>query len=174
MAGDQHFLTKGSVFVALDFETADYDRDSACALALVRVEDTRITVRRFHLIRPPRSHFYFSYLHGITWQDVADQPHFGDLWPEITPMLEGAHFLAAHNAPFDQGVLRACCARYRLKPPPLPFLCTVDLARRTWNLFPTKLPNVCNFLGIPLNHHDAASDAEACAEIVIAAQRAGK
>jgi len=27
-----------STFVAIDFETADYGRDSACALALVRVE----------------------------------------------------------------------------------------------------------------------------------------
>ncbi|WP_281259061.1 hypothetical protein [Stenomitos frigidus] len=26
--------------------------------------------------------------------------------------------------------------------PPQPFVCTVQLARQTWNLRPTKLPNV--------------------------------
>ena len=38
---------------------------------------------------------------------------------------------------------------------------------------PTKLPDVCNYLGIDLRHHQADSDAEACAQIVIAAQAAG-
>jgi len=159
------------VFVALDFETAEYRRDSACALALVRVEGEEVTARRFYLIRPPRRRFVFSYLHGITWEDVAGQPHFGELWPEIVPLLEGAQFLAAHNAHFDRGVLLACCQRYGLIPPPHPFVCTVELARRTWNLYPTRLPHVCRFLGIPLQHHDAASDAEACARIVLAARR---
>jgi DNA polymerase-3 subunit epsilon len=32
------------------------------------------------------------------------------------------------------------------------------------------LPNVCSYLGIPLDHHNAASDAEACARIVLAAR----
>ncbi len=162
-------LHPGSVFVALDFETADHGWDSACALAMVRVEGGKVTARRFRLIRPPRRHFRFSYLHGITWEDVAGQPHFGELWPQLAPLLEGAHFLAAHNAGFDRGVLEACCRRYGLQPPALPFMCTVQLARRTWGLYPTKLPHVCQYLGIPLNHHDAASDAEACARIVIAA-----
>ena len=40
--------------VAIDFETADYGRDSACALALVRVEAGLIVQRAFHYIRPPR------------------------------------------------------------------------------------------------------------------------
>ena len=51
----------------------------------------------------------------------------------------------------------------------LPFLCTVKLARATWNLYPTKLPDVCRHLGLDLDHHDAASDANACARIVVAA-----
>ncbi|MFA5187667.1 MAG: exonuclease, partial [Patescibacteria group bacterium] len=38
---------------------------------------------------------------------------------------------------------------------------------------PTKLPDVCRRLKIPLNHHDAASDAEACARIVMAAMQDG-
>jgi DNA polymerase-3 subunit epsilon len=162
---------RGPTFVALDFETADYPPDSACALGLVRVENHRIVQRTYSLIKPPRKKFIFTYIHGITWEDVANQPTFGELWPTYSPMLEGIDFLAAHNASFDRSVLHRCCAAAGLDPPEIPFRCTVQLARRTWNIKPTKLNNVCDHLGITLKHHFAASDAEACALIVIAAHQ---
>ncbi len=158
-------------FVALDFETADHGRDSACAIALVRVEKNRIAQRVQHLIKPPRNQFVFSYLHGITWSDVARQPRFVELWPELSRIIKNVSFLAAHNAPFDQSVLYACCEMSGIKPPRIPFVCTVDIARKVWDIYPTKLPIVCSKLGICLDHHNAASDAEACAQIVLAARR---
>ncbi len=157
-------------FVALDFETADRGRDSACAIGLVRVENNQIVDRHHCLIRPPRARFEFTHVHNIRWRDVADQPTFGELWPIINDVLSGAEFIAAHNASFDKGVLNACCLAHGIAQPPQNFVCTVKLARQTWNIRPTKLPNVCDFLGIELNHHDAMSDAEACARIVLAAE----
>jgi DNA polymerase III subunit epsilon len=154
-------------FVAIDFETADYGPDSACAVGLVTVEDRKIVGRNSFLIRPPRENFYFTYLHGITWEDVKEAPTFGELWPQVKKVIRGADFLVAHNASFDKGVLDACCARYRLTPPAIPFQCTMRLARRLWSLYPTNLPAVCRHFDIPLNHHDAASDTEACARIMI-------
>jgi DNA polymerase-3 subunit epsilon len=161
-------------FVAIDFETADHQPDSACAVALVRVENGEIIYQHAFLIRPPRQEFVFSYLHGITWKMVEKMPAFGDLWPDLEPALDGAAFLAAHNAPFDRSVLQACCAAAGLKPPSLPFRCTVQLARKKWRLYPTKLSDVCRYLDIPLNHHDALSDATACAKIILAARNDGK
>lgn len=158
-------------FIAIDFETADRGPDSACAVALVRVEEGRIIRREACLLRPPRPHFEFTYLHGISWEDVADKPTFGQAWPDLVGMLDGAQFLAAHNAPFDRGVLYACCEAAGLSPPFLPFRCTVQMARRVWGIYPTKLSHVCARLGLPLNHHDPLSDAEACARIVIAASQ---
>ncbi|MBI4881799.1 MAG: 3'-5' exonuclease [Planctomycetes bacterium] len=163
----------GLSFAAIDFETAGYERDSACAVAVVRVEQGRIVARACHLIRPPRRDFVFSYLHGITWRHVAGAPVFGELWPSLCCDLDGVDFLAAHNASFDRSVLHTCCARADLAPPSLPFLCTVTLARRVWDIRPTTLPDVCRHLGIRLHHHDAESDAEACARIVLAAARQG-
>ena len=154
-------------FVALDFETADNGRDSACALGLVKVEDGEIVRRESFLIRPPRKRIYFSYIHGIYWDDVKNKPTFGELWPEIEPMLWGVDFFVAHNASFDRGVLNACCENARITVPPVEFRCTMRLARQLWNIHPTKLPDVCNHFNIPLNHHDAASDAGACAQIMI-------
>jgi DNA polymerase-3 subunit epsilon len=161
-------------FVAIDFETADTFPDSACAVALVRVENLEIVTRQSCLIRPPRKRFLFSYLHGITWNRVADAPTFVEAWLKLTPLLDGIEFLAAHNAPFDRGVLAACCSAAGLPLPIHPFECTVALARREWGIFPTKLPFVCRRLGIPLVHHDPGSDAEACARIVIEAGRRRK
>jgi DNA polymerase-3 subunit epsilon len=156
-------------FAAIDFETADNGRDSACSVAVVRVEDGVVTARASHLIRPPRSGFLFTHIHGIRWADVRHAPTFGDLWPRLLPVLDGVDFLAAHNAPFDRSVLQTCCAAAAVRPPLIPFVCTVQVARNKWNIRPTKLPDVCGHLGIPLRHHDAASDAEACARIVLEA-----
>jgi DNA polymerase-3 subunit epsilon len=158
-------------FVAIDFETADYGSDSACSVGLMRVEESTIVQRKVVLIRPPRRYFVFTYIHGIRWEHVQDAPTFGTAWPELSQMLEGAQFLAAHNASFDCKVLATCCTLAGLAMPDLPFLCTVQLARKTWRLRSNKLPDVCSHLGLPLRHHDAGSDAEACALIVVEAKK---
>jgi DNA polymerase-3 subunit epsilon len=157
-------------FAAIDFETADYGRDSACAVALVRVERNKIVDRTSSLIRPPHSEFVFTYLHGITWEMVRGAPTFGQLWPQFNRFLRGVQFLAAHNASFDRGVLEACCRLNGLMVPAMPFECTVRMARDVFGIYPTRLDCVCDSLGIPLVHHNAESDAEACARIVLAAR----
>lgn len=166
----QHRLTPTGRFVAIDFETADHQRDSACALGIVVVDGTAIVQQAHFLIRPPRRRIIFSYLHGISWSHVADQPTFGSLWPKLAPMLAGVKFIAAHNASFDRAVLVECCRVAGVIPPTAPFQCTVRLARQAWALRPAKLPDVCRYLGIDLTHHRADSDALACARIVIAAR----
>ena len=162
---------KSDVFVAIDFETADRSRDSACSVALVRVESGNIVHQEHRLIRPPRKNFEFSYLHGITWDLVASEPRFRHVWLSLEHILDGVDFFAAHNASFDRSVLNACCQASGIRPLSIPFQCTVALARKTWGIYPTKLPNVCRYLTIPLIHHEALSDAVACAKIVIAASK---
>jgi DNA polymerase-3 subunit epsilon len=163
MATDPH-----AKFLAIDFETANQYRNSACSIGLVRVENNQIVHKSVHLIRPPYKSFTFTYIHGLSWEDVKTAPPFDEVWTEIKPYFEGVDFLAAHNASFDSSVLKACCARYDIQAPSLPFACTMKLARKTWNLYPTKLSDVCRYLEIQLNHHEALSDANACAQIIIA------
>jgi DNA polymerase-3 subunit epsilon len=156
-------------FIAIDFETASRGRDSACSIGIVKVVNNEIVEKVVHLIQPPSREFLFTHIHGLTWDDVADAPTFGDLWPKLEPLFAGADFIAAHNASFDEGVLEALCERFGFQAPNLPYKCTVQMARKTWALFPTKLSDVCRHLDIELNHHEALSDALACARIVIAA-----
>jgi DNA polymerase-3 subunit epsilon len=156
-------------FLAIDFETANYAADSACSIGLVLVEGARILKTAQYLIQPPYRDFVFTHVHGITWQNVASAPFFDEIWTKIAPFFGEIDFLVAHNASFDQKVLIACCQRYQLAPPTLPFQCTVKLARKNLGIYPTNLPSVCRTLSIPLNHHDALSDAIACAKIAIVA-----
>ena len=162
-----------SSFVAIDFETANDNRDSACAVGLVVGREGEVEDSRTFLIRPPAQDFRFTPVHGLGWEDVRHAPTFGDLWPTLQPWIKSADFLAAHNAQFDRSVLHACCAAYGVSAPRKPFVCTVQLARSQWRIYPTTLPDVCRWLRIPLNHHEPGSDAEACARIVLAAEAAG-
>jgi len=157
-------------FLAIDFETANQNRDSACSIGLVKVENNRVVHQEARYIRPPYRNFQFTYIHGISWNDVVSEPTFATVWKDLRPHFEGIDFLVAHNAKFDASVLKACCLRYSIDPPQIPFQCTVEIARAQWSIYPTKLHDVCQSLGIPLQHHEALSDALACAKIMIAAQ----
>jgi DNA polymerase III subunit epsilon len=139
------------------------------AIGLVRVEEGVITQQEYSLIRPPTQIFEFTEIHGLSWADVSKAPSFGHLWTIISPVFTNIDFLAAHHAAFDREVLQACWDFYQIDRLNITAL-TVKLARQQWNIYPTKLPNVCQQLGIDLNHHHALSDAQACAQIVLRAR----
>lgn len=156
-------------FTAIDFETANPQRNSACQLGLVVVEDGEIVDSRSWLIRPPSAIFTFTYIHGITYDIVKDQPSFQELWTTIQPYV-GDRILAAHNAAFDMSVLRAVLSHYRLQTPAFQVIDSLPIARKAWPQLPNhKLDTIARYLNVRLQHHDAASDARACAEIILQA-----
>ena len=161
-------------FVAIDFETANYYADSACAVGIIKVENNIITDKQYFLIKPRTRWFVFTYLHGIDWEMVKNEERFDSVWEKITPMLNGIDFFVAHNASFDRGVLFNCCRSYGMHMPEIPFKCTVEISRKLWKIYPTKLNLVCEHFDIPLDHHNAISDAEACATIMIKALKQEK
>ena len=154
-------------FIAIDFETANQARNSACAVGIVKVVNYNIIRKEYFLIRPPNNNFFFTYIHGIRWEDVKFEPSFKRLWDKVKYYFEEIDFIAAHNAEFDKSVLNACCETYGINMPKVPFNCTMKFSRQLWDIRPTKLPDVCNYFDIYLDHHDALSDAVACAKIMI-------
>jgi hypothetical protein len=50
------------------------------------------------LIRPPRRHFIFSYIHGISWADVEAQPTFIEVWDQFAPFWKDAGLHIAATA----------------------------------------------------------------------------
>ena len=128
-----------SSFVAIDFETANHQWNSACAVGFATGSNGRIEFVRSFLIRPPAPRFVFTDVHGLRWEDVRDAPTFGELWPAMLASIDHAEFIAAHNAPFDRNVLQACCAMYGIRIRTCarrgqPFICTVQLARAQWGI----------------------------------------
>ena len=162
-----------SVVVAIDFETADRYSDSACALGMARIEDNRITEEWYHLIQPPRPRVYFTHIHGLTRALLKDQPVFTELWSDMSAFWAGADLFVAHNASFDRRILYGCCEAFGLKAPSAPFACTVKGSRRKLRLPRHRLDDVCAYLGLELQHHNAASDARAAAGIYLYLRQCG-
>ncbi len=158
-------------FTAIDFETANGQRNSACSLGLVRVENGVIVESKDWLISPPEMYFHPMNvsIHGITEEDVRNKPSFNYIWEEVENYLQG-EMVIAHNASFDVSVLRACLETYGIRFPDFDYLCTVQISRNIWPNMPNhKLNTMAHLFNIPLRHHDALEDTLACAKIAIKA-----
>ena len=161
------------LYAAIDFETSNIERNSACAIGYVLFNSDQILKKQSYLIKPPKPEIYFTDIHGITWDMLKNQKNFDKVWAEVCKDLSDVDIFFAHNATFDKSVLHACCRHYRVPLPEQRFEDTVKISRQIWNFKNNKLNTVCNELRIPLNHHDALSDALGCAKIAMKAFKLG-
>ncbi|MDF2555034.1 MAG: polymerase subunit epsilon [Microbacterium sp.] len=162
-------------FTAIDFETANASSASACSVGLARVRDGRIVATAGWLIRPPAGHDRFFELnigiHGIRPTDVLGAKSWSEQLDDLAAFA-GADVLVAHNAGFDMAVLRRACEATGDVCPPYRYACSVQVARRTYDLPSYRLPFAAAAAGFTdLVHHDATSDAVASAHIMIDAAR---
>ena len=160
-------------FVAIDFETANYEPTSICSVGLVVVRGGEVTHRVHRLVCPEPDYYvrrFSEEIHGIFPADTCHAPNFGQVWREVSPLVEGLR-LVAHNKAFDERVLRAACRMYGIDYVYGNFLCTLTQARRViprTAIENYRLPTVCAYLGIPFDHHhNALADAEGCARIAM-------
>lgn len=161
-------------FVALDFETANRDAASVCAVGLAFVSGGRVTANPAWLVRPPRLYFdpEFVKIHGITAAAVQDAPELGSLWAELAPLLEN-RIIIAHNAAFDITALINSLKKYSLPHPNLRYACTKVIAQKTWPAWKRYgLAPLAERHGIVFCHHNAAEDASVCAQIALSALKA--
>ncbi len=162
-------------FTAIDFETANEQRTSACAVGVVQVRGGQIVQTYETLLRPRvlRMEWGNQQVHGISAADLHDAPSLADVWPQLLPYLHQQP-VVAHNSAFDMSVLDYTCRDFGLESPPLHCLCSVKLARAVWpQLERHRLNHLADFLGLELDHHDALSDARACANITVRALQSG-
>lgn len=162
--------------IAIDFETANSARASACAVGLAVIEDGVVVDTAYHLIRPRPLEFgfYETRVHGLTVADVVDAPEFPHVFQAIRPYL-GSHLVLAHNQSFDVAVLKAAAALYDLDLPAFDVACTVEMARVLWpGRGGHKLSDVAGYLGVSFRHHHAHDDAIMAARVALhAAATAG-
>lgn len=161
-------------FVALDFETANKYKNSACSLAVITVENGQITKKAYSLIKPPFMSFdpECIEIHGIEPNEVIHEKTFDQLWPTIYENHLKGKIMIAHNAKFDMNVLRATLDYYKIPWPELDYACTVKISRAVWpDLVNHKLNTMAAYLGVEFKHHYALDDAETCAKVAIEAAR---
>lgn len=160
-------------FVAIDFETANEKRGSACAVGLVKFgSDGEPDDAKHSLIRPHETLNRFSpinmWIHGIRPEDVADKPEWGEMYGEVREFI-GDLPLVAHNMGFDGSVLNQLGDLYDLEPLENLRLCTVRLSRRILaDVIKRKsLDEVYGyyFPGEEFDHHVAEADALAAGRI---------
>jgi DNA polymerase-3 subunit epsilon len=157
-------------FIAIDFETAVYNPNSAISVGLVKYHDYQPVDTFYSLIRPPNLYIRpdFTDIHGLTVDDVRDERDFMYLWENGIRDFLGDTPLAAHNAAFDMGVLRAVLEWYELPVPELRYFCTCHLARNTWPGFKSyALTALAARFNITYNAHNALDDAMTCGKLVL-------
>ena len=159
-------------FVAIDFETATSDPNSACAVGLAFVVGLEVVATTHRLIQPPGNQYAQGniHVHGIYPEDTEHAPDFLTVWQELHPMLAG-RALIAHNARFDMSVIKASLAAYGdpyvQQYADFKYIDSIAMAR---DLVPGRknLAACAQCLGVELSHHhNAECDAVACAQIAI-------
>lgn len=152
-----------SVFFALDVETANVDRSSICQIGLVLFKDGKETLSWETLVNP-ESEFdsYNTAIHGISKEDVIDAPKYFEIHDAICKMVEG--HIIVHHSSFDRTAFSRRFARSGVNPFQCDWLDNTSVVRRVWKEFSRKgynLKNLSKQFQIPLDHHDALSDARA-------------
>jgi len=161
-------------FIAIDFETANGQRSSVCSVGIVVVKNGAIVDNFYSLIKP-RPNYYADFcqeVHGLDYEDTDNAPEFPEVWKQVEAFIARNYTelvpFAAHNAPFDEGCLKAVFTIYGMDYPNYPFLCTCRKSREVWPEGHHNLDIVAGYCGYNLkNHHHALADAEACAVIGI-------
>ena len=146
-------------FTAIDFETAQPKQYSICQVGIVRVEEGVIVETYNQLVYPPDNYYWdrFIDIHGISPYDTRFAPIFADIWDDIKHFFEGQH-VVAHNGAFDFSVLNQTLNFYNLQSVQFEQHCT-------YKIYKKKLNILCAEHNITLKHHDALSDAKACAAL---------
>lgn len=153
-------------FTAIDFETANCERSSICAVGIVRVENDE-TVETYKTLINPQTYFDFRCVavHGITQSHVQSAPTFQQAWRDLQPFLRDN--VVAHNAPFDISCLKAALAEFR--PPDaeeFDYICTLAISRRLYGRGGNRLNQLAEKFALGgFKHHDAFDDASICAEL---------
>ena len=159
-------------FIAIDFETATTDMNSACSLGIVCVDKFEIKDKKYFLIKPPQNKYLANNtaIHGLSASDTENAPDFAEVWDEIRSLFSPDCIVVAHNARFDLSVLRSCLDLYSLDCDDFPYIDSIAVSNRAIpdKKYGQSLVERAAFFNIPIgSHHNALDDATTCANIVI-------
>ena len=161
-------------YIAIDFETANYYRNSACSVGLVRFIDGKETDSCYSLIHPAKMYFIPEWtrdIHHISYDDVRDKPYFPEIWDSLVmPFINqtpGVPLVAHNGNMFDMPVIKDCCEYFGMETPSLEYFDSLIISRKTWPKIKShKLTDLGTFFNIEYLAHDALEDSRVCGQII--------
>lgn len=156
-------------YVAFDLEMPNRFGDRISAIGISVIEDGRIAKRYYSLVNPEcRFDPYAAELTGINAALVADKPTFPEIWDGIKDLMTN-HILVGHSVQNDLHVLSNCLSSYGIEwTPTVRCLCTLTMGNVCYpDLENHRLDTMCEALEIELDHHNAASDADGSALLLL-------
>lgn len=156
-------------YVAIDVETANGSRGSICQIGLVAFTEAEISGEWSSLVNPQCDFDAFNIrIHGIGSAAVERAPTLPVLFDELSRRIDNVVMVS--HSPFDYEALHQAFNRYALPVPKVEWLDSCEVARTCWPHFHKyDLATLCCELSIPLQHHDALSDARACGLLLASA-----
>jgi DNA polymerase-3 subunit epsilon len=154
-------------YIAIDFETANNNRISACAIGLAFVKNGYLvhTLKRY--IKPPKEEKFTDFhtnIHGINESHMEFALNFNLLWRAEFSKYFNTNLLVLHNASMDASILRNLFEYYNIENTTISYLDTMLLADKAG--YPKKLTELAQKFNIEIkNHHDPLCDAQACANV---------
>lgn len=154
-------------YVAFDFETANYNHSSACSLGAVKMRNGEEIGSFYTLIDPeePFCPVQIS-IHGITPHHVTNAPLFVEVFNQFMEFV--TDFPIISHTSFDRSVIIKANQKNQNIFRTLNYLDSYLLSRMIWKgkYFKYGLKPLANKLGFDFEHHNALSDAKACAHII--------
>lgn len=159
---------EGINFVALDVETANYNKGSICSIGLVKFINGEIVDTYETLINPEEkfARYHTDYVHGIKAETVKNSPTYPEIVPYILRFTDGLP-VVMHNASFDSVAIRDCNEKYNINDFYMEFFCSCYLSKSVLTRLSYSLDDLAQEFNISLNHHNALSDAMASGYIII-------
>lgn len=161
-------------YIAIDFETANQYRNSACSVGLVRFIDGKEVDSCYSLIHPAKMYFIPEWtrdIHHISYNDVRNKPYFPEVWDTmIMPFINqtpGVPLVAHNGNMFDMPVIQNCCDYFGMDVPKLEYFDSLIIARKTWPEFEThQLTKLGERFSIEYLAHDALADSRVCGQLI--------
>lgn len=155
-------------FIVVDVETANPKLSSICQIGVVKFANNEC-IEKYNILINPLDYFdpFNISIHGINEGKIKESPSFYDSYELLLDIFKD-HIIISHTY-FDRTAMRQACDKYGLAIFKNQWIDSAHIARSTWDFCQKSgygLKSLCEKFNIPLEHHNACSDACAAGLIV--------
>lgn len=140
--------------------------DEVIEIGIVRAKDGELLYHSRVKPSITKMNYYAQKVHGITMEELVDEPILTDIWDDIAPIL--AEFpVFAYNHTADKRFIKQSVDAYSIELPDIKWQCIMKAYSEYTNRpHGINLTQACRELDIEAGSHTAVSDALAAARVL--------